>query len=144
MQKQAHRTIGGPSCAIDQSCCGKTEVVAGDEPACALTPSETTERAARWNALLAMPLDQERTLGSAVFHFDDTAHLRSELQELMALERGCCAQVSWHVSWHLSRRRDGASTGLTLTLKSGEQSLQSILSMVSPPSSAAASERAER
>lgn len=129
MEKHVHRPVDGASCAVDRSCCGETEAVAGGEPSRTLAPLEMPERIARWKAMFATTQDRERTAGAAVFHFDDTPHSRSELEVLVALERKCCG----HVSWHVSRRRGGVSNRLTLTLKSDEQSLQSILKRLLPP-----------
>lgn len=88
-------TLSRTSCAIDQSCCGGADATVVEEESCTLNPSEMPERVARWKALFHGVLSYEIESGCAKFHFEDTSHLRNELEELIKLEQVCCAHVSW-------------------------------------------------
>lgn len=114
------------SCAIDQSCCGDADTKVVEEKSCTLKPSEMPERVARWKSLFAMVLSREIKSESAKFRFQDTIHLRTELEELIKLERVCCA----HVSWKLQRVTDYQ----ILILSCEEKALQPLLRVLTPSS----------
>ncbi len=96
----------GDSCAVDRSC--------------TLDPAQMPERTARWKKLFTNVLSHDRTPSSATFEFSNTDYLRAELDELVKLERICCA----HVAWVLEEN----DTGLELTLKSGAKNATELAS----------------
>jgi hypothetical protein len=105
----------GPSCAIDQSCCGGPSAN-GVEDSCTLDPSDMPERVARWQALFGQMLGYAHEGSEAVFRFDRACALDAELQELVKLERVCCAHVVWDLKsvgdeTHLTLKADEGALG---------------------------------
>ena len=111
----------GLLCADDRSCCGASESDAVQDRSCTLNPSELRERLAWWKALFTRVVDYQRTPSAAVLTFDNTAGLRSELDELIKLERICCAHVSWQI--------ETTPQNLMLTLKADASSLDALEAM---------------
>ncbi len=127
MLNKLSEPVEGASCAVDKSCCGGNQTIelqqdqstSREAISCELNPSEMPERVARWKALFAMVKDHQTISSTAVFQFENTPDLRSELVELVKLERICCADVSWTLN--------EVPDGLTLTLISDTKSLRTFV-----------------
>ncbi|MCZ6859050.1 MAG: hypothetical protein O7I42_01995 [Alphaproteobacteria bacterium] len=131
MEKNLEPIAKGPSRAVDESRRGGTDLEESQNQAsCTINPSEMPERVARWRTLFGHALGYLLTPSEAVFKFKNTTDLKSELGELVKLERICCAHVSWNL--------DETPHGLTLTLKADAKSLESFVSAFAPALSLAA------
>ena len=122
MDKNVEEMTEGQSCAVDGSCCGADTRAAAEQSAeasCTLDPSAMPERVARWRALFGQVTANETTATVATFCFPKTAETVSELEELVKLERVCCA----HVAWAFEER--GAE--LVLTLEADAASLRAVV-----------------
>ena len=75
----------------------------GTITACTLTPAEKPDPVARWRELFEHALNSRRVPGEAVITFDNADRVKSELDELIKLERICCA----HGAWKLEETPDG-------------------------------------
>ena len=132
MEKKLEPIAKGPSRAVDGSRRGGTDIEENQNQAsCTIKPSEMPERVARWRTLFGHVLGFLLTPSEAVFKFKNTTNLKSELGELIKLERICCAHVSWIL--------DETPYVLTLTLKADAKSLDSFMSAFAPALSLAAS-----
>jgi len=125
--KNVEEMTEGQSCAVDGSCCGADTGVAAEQSAaasCTLDPSAMPERVARWRALFGQVTAQDTGSTVATFCFPKTAETVSELEELVKLERVCCA----HVAWAFGER--GAE--LVLTLEADAASLRAVVAGFMP------------
>ncbi len=89
-----------------------------DLGACTLTEDEKPDRIARWRNLFEHSTSRRLADGEAEFQFENTAWVKSELDELVKLERICCAHVEWSL-------REMAG-GLLLSLKAEPAALKTI------------------
>ena len=125
MEKNLEPIAKWPSRAIDGSRRGGTDIEESqNQTSCTLNPSEMPERVVRWRTLFDHVLGHLLTPSEAVFKFKNTTNLKSELSELIKLERICCAHVSWNL--------DENPYVLTLTLKASAKSLDSFMSSFAP------------
>ena len=125
MEKNLEPNARRPSRAVDGSRRGGTDIEESQNQAsCTLNPLEMPERVVRWRTLFGHVLGCLLTPSEAVFKFENTTRLKSELGELIKLERICCAHVSWIL--------DETPHGLTLTLKADANSLESFVSAFAP------------
>ena len=92
--------------------------------ACTLTPAEMPDRVARWRDLFSHALNSRLTPGEAVITFDNTDWVKSELDELVKLERICCAHVTWSLLETPAR--------LSLTLLAVPGALRAIIAAILP------------
>ena len=98
MDKIVEEMTDGESCAVDGSCCGGAERLDAERLAaasCTLDPSAMPERVARWQVLFGHVTAYKIMATVATFCFPKTAETVSELEELVKLERICCAHVAW-------------------------------------------------
>ena len=100
----------------------------GTITACTLTPAEKPDRVARWRELFEHALNSRRVPGEAVITFDNADRVKSELDELIKLERICCAHVAWKLE------ETPAQLSLTLTAAPGAlpNALQAIIAAILP------------
>jgi len=84
---------------------------------CTLTPAEMPDRVTR-------SLYCRLTPGEAVITFDNTDWVKSELDELVKLERICCAHVTWSLLETPAR--------LSLTLLAAPGALRAIIAAILP------------
>ncbi len=127
MDKIVEERTDGECCAVDGSCCrGDTRSDAERLAAtsCALDPSAMPERVARWQVLFGHVTAYKIMAIVATFCFPKTAETVSELEELVKLERICCA----HVAWTFEER--GAE--LVLTLEADAASLRALVAGFMP------------
>jgi len=125
MEKNEELIAEGSVCAVDGSCCGGAEAGATEDAAtCTLTPSEMPERVARWQRLFGGVLSSDVQPGEAAFVFHNNATVRGELNELIKLERVCCAHVSWSL--------DESPDRLILILRAGSGALMSLVNGFMP------------
>ena len=72
--------------------------VPAQAPACSLSQADLAGRAARWRALAEIALVQvSRTSSGQRLAFRAGPEAADELEELAALERGCCSFATWSV-----------------------------------------------
>lgn len=89
----------------------------GDDPApvaCSLRPDHLAARRERWLRLSDRALAKKELADDGVrLRFRGLAGVRSELEELAALERDCCAFAAWTI------RTEGAEIVLHVSAKDG-------------------------
>ena len=90
--------------------------------ACTLTPAEMPDRVARWRDFYSHALNSRLTPGEAVITFGNTDWVKSELDELVKLERICCAHVTWSLLETPAR--------LSLTLLAAPRALRAIIAAI--------------
>ncbi len=67
--------------------------------ACSLSQGDLARRAARWRTLADAALEQVSTTEQGQrLAFHDSPGIAGELEELSALERGCCSFATWSVT----------------------------------------------
>ena len=121
MDKNVEEMTEGQSCLVDGSCCGGNNIQEElmDKASCSLDPAEDPDRARRWKVLFGQVISHRMTDAEAYFDFPQTDEIASELDELIKLERVCCANVAWAVK--------ETSEGLHLTLKAGGGGLAALV-----------------
>ncbi len=118
MENAENLEADGPSCAVDQSCCGEQEPFTMPE-LCTLDPSEMPGLVARWRTLFGLTTGYEKLNTTAQFIFPRQGRIRSELDDLVKLERVCCAHVSWEI--------DEKPNSIVLTLKADADALEDLV-----------------
>jgi CelD/BcsL family acetyltransferase involved in cellulose biosynthesis len=92
--------------------------------ACTLGASDRHERVAAWHALGGDALTATAAApDSFEARFDDTDEIRARIEHLLALERQCCAFLSFELE-----RRDGAAI-LRITGPGAEHTGEALLGM---------------
>lgn len=126
MDKFVEEMTEGQSCMADGSCCGGANVQKGsvDKASCSLDPAEHPDRVRRWKVLFGQVISHRMTDGEAYFDFPRTDEIASELDELIKLERICCANVAWAIK--------ETSEGLHLTLKADGGGLAALVQGLMP------------
>ena len=109
---------------------GTAPRVPADAPAtCSLSDVELDGRRRRWTQLVAAAaIDRERGSGVLRARFRSDEATRAELEELLVLERQCCA----HLRWGVSEGRDG----LYLTVMGDDGELDGLGPLAALPSAA--------
>jgi hypothetical protein len=106
--------------------------------ACSLGQADLAQRAQRWKALAASSLTDLSQTGSGLrLAFGNGPGVADELQELVALERECCAFATWFV------RQDGGEVVLEVSGDS-EEAAGAVRSMFSALGSRARAGRVRR
>lgn len=67
-------------------------------PVCSLPPSDMLERIARWKTLIGQTLTKTNEPGLVKSTYPRKAEILNELNELIALEAGCCSFLEFKVS----------------------------------------------